>query len=289
MLICSKCGSTSPDGTKFCQNCGASLGTQKKAGCLSGCAVVVLIFVFVCMLLAMCSRKDSETVPEQTTKAAETSNVQTDNANELGSGSKTSNNRSQKNGFDEQTNKTVVIGSYQIKIPTYLQNGSYQNSKKTYVAEAESGEKTVLFLFGYTPGSYSTYDSLNANKETLINNLKNANNVLGVETGGVRFSDYNSKLGKGIMAEFASNDTINGARVLFYNRYVFIPVKEGCLVFMFEQSNQAEWNYTNDLERIINSAEKKKSTPTKKPKTKKKSTKKSTNKKSSKKSAKKSK
>lgn len=278
MLICSKCGQTSPDGTRYCPSCGASLGTQRKAGCLSGCAVVVIIFVGVCMMFAMCSPKESKPEPAQTTKAAETTRT----TNQPSSETKTGNARPQKDGFDNKTNKTVVIGSYQIKVPAYFKKGAYSNANRSYDAEAESGEQGVILSLEFLPGSYS-YDSINANKEAFFNNLNNSLNDSGVESSGVRFSDFNSKLGKGIKAEQVQTFMFNGvSRASAYRSYVFIPVKGGCLVFMLTQSNQSKWIYTNDFERIINSAEVKKSNSTKK-----KATKKSTNKKSSKKSSKK--
>ena len=282
MLICSKCGQTSPDGTRYCPNCGASLGTQKKAGCLSGLVVVVIIFVAVGMMISMCSPKKTEPEPVQTTKATRTSSK----ANDQNSEGKTSNARPQKDGFDVDTNKTVVIGSYQIKVPAYYLKGSYSKDKKTYNAEAESGEQSVQLSIEFTPGA-CTYDSLNANKEAVFNSLKNVMGGLGVENSDVLFSDYNSKLGKGIMAEYLATITTTGARC--YIRRVFLPVSGGCLEFNLLQSNQSKWVYTNDLDKIVNSVEIKNPSATKKPDTKKKTTKKSTSKKSSKKTTKKSK
>ena len=283
MLICSNCGSTSPDGTKFCPNCGASLGTQKRAGCFSGCAVVVLVFLLMALTISMCRPKMPSTEPVQTTKLAETAHT----ANRKSSETKTNSVRPQKDGFNNLTNKTVVIGSYQIKVPAYFKKGAYSNAKKTYDAEAESGEKCVTLSIELLPGSYS-YDSLNATKETIFNNINNSLNASGVESSGIRFSDYNSKLGKGIMAEQVQTIMYNGvSRASAYSCHALIPVKGGCLVFNLLQSNQSEWIYTNDFEKIINSVEIKKSTPTKKPKNKKKATKKSTSKKSSKKTTKK--
>lgn len=85
------------------------------------------------------------------------------------------------------------------------------------------------------------------------------------------------------MAECVVTIKSNGARA--FERCVFIPVNDGCLVFYLLQSNQSEWIYTNDFEKIVNSVEIKKPTPTKKPTSKKKS--KKSSKKSSKKTTKK--
>lgn len=244
--------------------------------------VGVWVTSFIMLALAIPSNTKTEE-PAQIANTEETTSIQTDSTTATSTETEISIARPQKDGFDDMTNKTLVIGSYQIKVPEYLKNGSYSNANKSYDAEAESGDQSVLFSIELIPGSYS-YDSLNASKETIFNNLKNGLKDSGAETSGVRFSDFNSKLGIGLMAECVTTITNNGARA--YTRYVFIPVNDGCLVFYLLQSNQSEWIYTNDFEKIVNSVEMNKPTPTKKPASKKKTAKKSS-KKSSKKTTKK--
>lgn len=84
MIRCPKCGNPVSSGTKYCDNCGEPIGARRKpqsAGCGSGCAVVLCVFVIVGVILAYCGRgvslenesgSDSKSTKENTAAENET-------------------------------------------------------------------------------------------------------------------------------------------------------------------------------------------------------------------------
>ena len=90
----------------------------------------------------MCSPKKTESKPVQSTKAAVTSNSTNVQSTEAIS----NNARPQKDGFNVATNKTVVIGSYQIQVPEYFKKGSYSNGKKHMMLKLKAENKASYYL-----------------------------------------------------------------------------------------------------------------------------------------------
>lgn len=68
-MFCSNCGKEMQDGSNICKNCGCQLNPQKKPnGCLTGIAIVILIFIVFPLFIEIISSSSSETASDSSTK-----------------------------------------------------------------------------------------------------------------------------------------------------------------------------------------------------------------------------
>ena len=145
-----------------------------------------------------------------------------------------------KNGFNEETNSTVTLGSFEFQVPNYaiLNEDKKTDTACTYVLETDSNnEETAILLVGTgTIDSISSKEDFDSNYEALLDaSLKQFN-----------------------LTEFQRNENTftantNGYEINGKTEVLFNEADNTFAVIIIVQSPNAVYDYTADYDKIVGS------------------------------------
>lgn len=161
----------------------------------------------------------------------------------------------QRDGFkSDGSNKSIVIATNSIELPSYFEEAQVDNTKNSFFTYAERGQSLVYFdVRLYT--DFSNFNDLNANKEKWMETfMKGFVGEMNGEYSKTVFTEHTVNAGIGIIAKNDMSANMSSDMTIYAtNTFFFLPVKDGCLVFMISTSDQSTWSYASDFEKIINS------------------------------------
>lgn len=190
--------------------------------------LLLLLSLFVCASVASCSpgASSEDSQSESQSEAVEDS-------------------REEKNDFNVDTNTTSTFFGYEISFPSSWTVGTNTLDTETYYAE--SGDAVAMFQMQCVSSPFKSFDELNADKDSLG------------ESYGDSFDSFN--------VSSSTERSISGTKGLLYDytgatsgldvhgkMLVFVSETGGNLIsFQMIQSDNTEYSYFDDFEKILNS------------------------------------
>lgn len=190
--------------------------------------LLLLLSLFVCASVASCSpgASSEDSRSESQSEAVEDS-------------------REEKNDFNVDTNTTSTFFGYEISFPSSWTVGTNTLDTETYYAE--SGDAVAMFQMQCVSSPFVSFDELNADKDSLSESYGDAYDSFDVSD----LTEYSISGTKGLLYDFTGSTSgldVHGKML------VFVSESGGNLIsFQMIQSDNTEYSYFDDFEKILNS------------------------------------
>lgn len=192
--------------------------------------LVILSSVFLCLFAVACSANPSENASDSA--GSESSAVDADA-------------REEKNDFNTATNTTEVFRGYNISFPSSWTEGNNTLDMETYYAE--SGEAVAMFQMQCISSPFDSFDELNADKDSLGESYGDAFDSFDVSDA----SEYPISGTKGILYDYTGSTSgldVHGKMLVYVSE-----IGGNLISLQMVQSNNTEYSYFNDFEKILDS------------------------------------
>ena len=193
--------------------------------------LIILSSVFLCLLAVACSNMNPY-----------------ENASDIAgseSSAEEADAREEKNDFDTSTNTTETFFGYDISFPSSWVEGNNTLDTETYYAE--SGEAVAMFQMQCISSPFDSFDELNADKDSLGDSYGDAFDSFDVSGT----SEYPISGTKGILYDYTGSTSgldVHG------KMFVYVSEIGGNLISLqMVQSDNTEYSYFNDFEKILDS------------------------------------
>ena len=156
----------------------------------------------------------------------------------------------QRDGFRANCeNQKIELASCSFELPGYWEKAKIE---KNYITTyAERGKNIVMLHVSFIEDT-SNFD-IYAHKEEFMDGLisgmtENYESAISKTT----YKELSVKAGKGIMAENTMRTNYDGVEIGSTYKYFILPVNNRLFVFVLSTSDQSNWSYSNDFEKILN-------------------------------------
>lgn len=153
--------------------------------------------------------------------------------------------RKEKNDFDVATNTTKIFCGYNISFPSSWSKGDNTLSTETYYAE--SGDAVAMFQMQCISSPFKSFDELNADKDSFGDSYGNAYDSFDVSSS----TEHSISGTKGLLYDYTGSTSgldIHGKMLVFVSE-----VGGNLISLQMVQSNNTEYSYFDDFEKILNS------------------------------------
>lgn len=193
--------------------------------------LIILSAVFLCMSMMACSSTDSSGDVSDSTDSPSS----TDDADA----------RKEKNDFNAETNTTTTFWGYDLSFPSSWDEGDNTLDTETYYAE--SGKAVAMFQMQCISSPFDSFDELNADKDSLGESYGDAFDTFNVSDT----SEYPISGTRGILYDYTGSTSglnVHGKMLVFVSEKA-----KNLISFQMVQSDNAEYSYFDDFEKILNS------------------------------------
>ena len=190
--------------------------------------LVVLSSVFLCSLIVACSNANPSGDDTDSKSSVEDADI-----------------RKEKNDFDAATNTTETFWGYDISFPSSWDGGNNTLDTKTYYAE--SGDAIAMFQMQCMDSSFANFDELYSQKDAFIESYGESFDAFGI----LDSSEYAVADSKGILFYYSaatSGLAMRGKMLVYVSE-----TGNNLICFQMLQSNNTEYSYFDDFEKILDS------------------------------------
>ena len=190
--------------------------------------LVVLSSVFLCSLIVACSNANPSGDDTDSKSSVEDADI-----------------RKEKNDFDAATNTTETFWGYDISFPSSWDEGNNTLDTKTYYAE--SRDAIAMFQMQCMDSSFANFDELYSQKDAFIESYGESFDAFGI----LDSSEYAVADSKGILFYYSaatSGLAMRGKMLVYVSE-----TGNNLICFQMLQSNNTEYSYFDDFEKILDS------------------------------------